>query len=427
MKTLLVFALALTCSAGFAQRSSLNVRTMGVRGDGVTDDTRALQQAIDLAGRSGKDVYIPAGTYIVSATYPKICLQVQYDNMKVYGDGDRTVLKNRDNNPNAGILLVQAADPDHRQIKGVTITNFKIDGNKQRQQGSYEQKLLRINVSNTVNEPANIVVSNMTCNNAFSGILPVEGGGISIEGWDKSFRNDAKFVQNIEVYNCTTDNNGGWGIGTNWTRGYSIHDNSASRNATMGITSWNSADGLITNNVSANNHTHDINLEVSENITIDRNRVNSSADGGGIKIHNSQHVIVSNNTITHQNEWWLSFGIAVTSGAGVGDNGRFKRRPSMDVTISGNTVADAGKGTAIRIYHDVDANYPDNANIMIRNNTIQNRVSGKAVEAAGSNIRFQNNRVEGISSLNGQQVTTQNPPLIQNKLGGLLASVFAKL
>jgi hypothetical protein len=241
--------------------------------------------------------------------------------MTVHGDGDRSVLKNRDNDPNAGILLVQSADPDHRQIRNVRITNFKIDGNKQHQQGKYEQKLLRINVSNTVNQPANIVVSNMTCNNAYSGILPTEGGGISLEGWDKSLRTDAKLNQQVEVYNCTADDNGGWGIGTNWTSGYSIHDNSTSRNATMGITSWNSAAGVISNNRSANNHDYDINLEVSENILIDRNRVNSSADGGGIKIHNSLHVTVRNNTVSHSSEWWLSFGIAVVSGPGVGNEG----------------------------------------------------------------------------------------------------------
>ncbi len=404
MKTFLVTLLFCCSVAASAQKKSLNVRSVGAKGDGVTDDTYALQKAIDQAGRNGEDVYIPAGVYILSAVYPKHALKVAYDNMKVYGDGDRTVLKNKDNNPNAGLLLVEAADPDHKQIKGVHITNFKIDGNKHNQKGAYEQKLLRINVSNNINEPANIVVSHMTTNNAYSGILPTEGGGISLEGWDKRFRTDAKLKQSIEVYNCTANDNGGWGIGTNWTSGFSIHDNSTSRNATMGITTWNSADGVVRNNLSADNKTFDINLEVSENITIDRNTVRSTANGGGIKIHNGLHVVVSNNTITHNNDWWLSWGIAVASGNGVGEP-HFKRRGSSDVRITGNTITClGGQGTSLRIFQYDDANYAPNNNITIQNNTIQNKVTGKGLETYGNNIRILNNRVAGHVYLNGKQL-----------------------
>ncbi len=56
-------------------------------------------------------------------------------------------------------MLIEPADPDHKQIKGVRINHFTIDGNKQNQKGLYEQKLLRINASNKVKEPADIIVS----------------------------------------------------------------------------------------------------------------------------------------------------------------------------------------------------------------------------------------------------------------------------
>ena len=313
----------ITCTlAGYCQKKSINVRTLGVIGNGQTDDTQALQKAIDYCGQHGYDVYIPAGTYMVSAVYPRHCLKVAYDGMEVNGDGDRTVLKNKDNNPNAGILLVEAADPDHKQIKGVRIDNFKIDGNKQNQTGKYEQKCLRINVSNTINEPADIVVYNMTCVNAYSGVLPTEGGGISLEGWDKSLRNDVMLRQNIEVYNCVCNDNGGWGIGTNWSSGFNIHNNITERNATMGITVWNSMNGTVQNNTANNNHDNDINLEVSDNIVVDKNTITSSAGGGGIKSHNCIHTIFSNNNITFNNEWYLSYGIAVASGIGFGEGCR---------------------------------------------------------------------------------------------------------
>lgn len=44
----------------------LNVKTYGAKGDGETDDTGAIQDALDASG-VGKTVYVPAGTYMVDA------------------------------------------------------------------------------------------------------------------------------------------------------------------------------------------------------------------------------------------------------------------------------------------------------------------------------------------------------------------------
>ena len=49
--------------------ASVNVLDFGATGDGSTDDTLAIQSAIDLASATGKTVYFPAGTYsVVPAT-----------------------------------------------------------------------------------------------------------------------------------------------------------------------------------------------------------------------------------------------------------------------------------------------------------------------------------------------------------------------
>src|SRR6516164_10866789 len=43
---------------------TVNVRDFGATGDGVTDDTAAIQNAIAAAQASGKGVLFPAGTYL---------------------------------------------------------------------------------------------------------------------------------------------------------------------------------------------------------------------------------------------------------------------------------------------------------------------------------------------------------------------------
>lgn len=51
---------------GVAQRGVVNVKALGVKGDGVTNDAPALQAAINAS--SGKTLYFPKGAYIVAAT-----------------------------------------------------------------------------------------------------------------------------------------------------------------------------------------------------------------------------------------------------------------------------------------------------------------------------------------------------------------------
>src|SRR5687767_12838192 len=55
------------CSLSFAQQESkpFNIRSFGAKGDGRTVDSKAINDAIEAAARSGGGtVYFPAGTYL---------------------------------------------------------------------------------------------------------------------------------------------------------------------------------------------------------------------------------------------------------------------------------------------------------------------------------------------------------------------------
>lgn len=58
-------AVTINIPSGF---SCVNVKDYGAKGDGITDDTAAIQSAIDYAAAAGRRaVYFPAGTYIVTS------------------------------------------------------------------------------------------------------------------------------------------------------------------------------------------------------------------------------------------------------------------------------------------------------------------------------------------------------------------------
>jgi polygalacturonase len=65
-----------------------NVRDYGARGDGVTDDTTAIQAAVNAAPNGGSTIYFPAGTYIANN------IQVTNRNgLRFEGEGPSSILK----------------------------------------------------------------------------------------------------------------------------------------------------------------------------------------------------------------------------------------------------------------------------------------------------------------------------------------------
>ena len=46
-------------------RETVSVKDFGAVGDGVTDDTLAIQAGLDALGDNGGELYFPSGTYIV--------------------------------------------------------------------------------------------------------------------------------------------------------------------------------------------------------------------------------------------------------------------------------------------------------------------------------------------------------------------------
>ena len=65
----------------------VNIKDFGAVGDGVADDTTAIQAAIDSFGGDAANIYIPAGTYKTTAA-----LNVLGNLNTIFGDGDNSII-----------------------------------------------------------------------------------------------------------------------------------------------------------------------------------------------------------------------------------------------------------------------------------------------------------------------------------------------
>jgi len=74
---------AVTYTVRAKLQQTVSVKDFGAVGNGTTNDTVAIQAALD----TGKTVYIPKGTYLIS-----LALQLKTTNQLVYGDGQQSIL-----------------------------------------------------------------------------------------------------------------------------------------------------------------------------------------------------------------------------------------------------------------------------------------------------------------------------------------------
>jgi len=99
-------------------RETVSVKDFGAQGDGVTDDTAAIQAALD----SGElNIHIPAGTYKITSGANAYGIRITTANTMVSGDGlENTVLVYTSSAANQPGLLVQA--------NGVFLDGLTVDG-----------------------------------------------------------------------------------------------------------------------------------------------------------------------------------------------------------------------------------------------------------------------------------------------------------
>ncbi|MEX0685709.1 MAG: glycosyl hydrolase family 28-related protein [Balneolales bacterium] len=167
----------------------VNIKQFDAKGDGITDDRIAIQDAIDSIKDSGGTVFMPPGVYRLSRNPDDQSGLKIYSNQQIIGAGrGNTILKWMDDVTTTSPHFLLAADGDY--VENVTISDFEIDGNKDKR-GNNEFQILGEGIE--INGK-NILIRNMY-------IHDVLGEGIDNDN------SDGMMITNVIV-----ENTGGNGI-----------------------------------------------------------------------------------------------------------------------------------------------------------------------------------------------------------------------
>lgn len=379
-----------------------NVKVYGAKGDGVTDDTSAIQSALDAELAGGSTVFFPRGVYLISAN-----LIVPSNTTIILSKG--ATIKLIDNAP-IGIRMLDCRNSDNIHIYG----GGTIDGNSTGTQPT-EQKSHGIALTSKTVLIEDILIKNIS---VYNGSM---GDGINCE---PNFTT-LKQCENMIIKKCRFDNIGRQDIafesGINCLVEGSIFENGSASaidcepsGYTIGL-----IDGVIINNnicknknsgiavVSASTPTKLQNVTISNNHFVNCNTV--------IRIRDAKYITISDNKMI-DSTGEFSINLYADDGA-----------TNEDVSIHGNTITGLttygifeniiGTGT------NVDVNIVNNkivgasrpihltscTGLIVKNNNIKVTSAYQAISAnLCTNSVIKNNKTDGDSLGTGIRIVNSD-------------------
>lgn len=216
----------------------VNVLDYGATGDGVTDDTLAIQAAID----SGSPVFFPEGTYLLTLAQTitleggvtKACL-IARTGMKLQGAGwGKSILKLKDNqstdaSPQYFNIIAGNTVLDNVFIDGL---RFNINGQNNKispNRGSGVYNLFNCSAFICSGSTPTVGVDARVTNSKFTNLWIENSPGVTCIGLGQSNTAGSTLGFNVEIAGCVFYNNG---LDTNdhssvytWGENTDIHDN----------------------------------------------------------------------------------------------------------------------------------------------------------------------------------------------------------
>lgn len=324
-----------------------NVKDFGAVGDGITDDTAAIQAALDAADEAGGGtVVIPEGTFIISSAGRAAAGSLQiHSNTELTGAGmGETILKLADGSDTkiSGLIrTAPAGEVDH----DIVIRDLTIDGNKANTSGEVDGLMTGYQPGSALYEYNILIDSVEIMNCSRIGFNPHEQTkNLTIRNsvahdndWDGFI---ADYVSDSVYENNVAYNNGrhGFNVVTH-SSDMILRNNVAYGNGENGIVlQRGSADAeyisnvLVENNTVFRNGTHGIELKRVDDSQIINNIIYENAEDG-------IHIEASNDNIIAGNE------VRDNSRAHPGENDGIRVQPYSGsqpgpTTSTGNIIAD---------------------------------------------------------------------------------------
>lgn len=276
---------------------AVNVKWFGANGDGITDDTYAIQSAIDYCSVNDIELNIPSGTFLSGR------LNVVND-ITISGNTQKdTIIKRVDSSPDISLIYVTATV---LECKGITF-----DGSR-----------------DTNANPCHTVLITNSLTSAVFSECKFTGGKTSGGYGSGLYISSSSLATQISIKDCVFINNDEHGLSSPELYGFSINECVFTLNGGAGLY-MNNYDTTFTQKITGGDIS---NCECSNNGSsgisignfIENNDLNSPTYGGGN--YEASHISISNCRI----QW--------NSGYGIVAEGR-------NMTITGNIISNNG-GTA---------------------------------------------------------------------------------
>ena len=311
---------------GFTNHQNGNTTTVSVidtdaKGDGVTDDTAAIQAAVDRVAGTGGTVLVPNGTYMINAL-----TSIRLKSNMTFQMASGATLKAKPNSAtNYAIIGIDS-------VSNVKVVGGTLLGERDTHSGTGGEWGMGIDILGA----NHIVIEGVIAKNCW-------GDGFYVG-------NDSKY---IDFSSVTADNNRRQGISITWADNIVIKDSIfKNTNGTAPMSGIdlepNAIQGQHVNNVEIirsqflNNNGRGVNLNGNTNypitnVTIDSNIIIGNFGGIYLRGTTGSHTI-TNNTITDSNKYGMSLS---------GNTGN---------TIIGNTITVTGSASERAIVGDHGGN-----------------------------------------------------------------------
>ncbi len=363
--------------------TSISIAQFGAVGDGVSDNTSALQQAFDYAAANKLSVYIPPGTYSHSGV-------VYAKGVAVTGAGSKSVLLASD--PGNAAIYLQGSNASLSNLEVTTVSSGRY--------GSIQSAGV------VVDHASNFVIQDVTVEKAGSvGIfMDSSSGGKVLNNTVADTRADGISVTNAVGY--------GQADGTD-SSNITIQGNLIERSGDDSISevSYVNSAGAENNNIHITGNTvmendagRNVAIAGGQNIYVTANNLQQGSSNnagiqlladGGFGTYGDSGVTVNNNTIKYSGP---AGGIFVYNGNSPSSAAAFL---NTNLSITGNSIYNP-VADGIRLYGGAA-----NQDLTITNNNVYNPGSGLAVNDDGAQqVTNTNNAVLPDSAYSGDLVPT---------------------